>query len=103
MQEGAWRDFCASTGLTLYTLSCPIVHRNTHKAIRIYMGNLILGVNTVFCFFKLFIIGGKELTHDFSTPVILALIAFLQIKVAAIGGRQPMLAIRYTDFTVKLT
>ncbi len=37
----------------------------TEMPIRISMGCLILGVNTlyswVFCFFKLFIIGGKEL------------------------------------------
>ncbi len=38
----------------------------TEMPIRIYVGCIILGVNTlyrVFCFFKLFIIGGKELSH----------------------------------------
>ncbi len=34
----------------------------TEIPIRIYMGCLILGYR-VFCFFKLFIIGGKELIH----------------------------------------
>ena len=37
---------------------------DTHKAIRIYMGGLILGVNTLymlFCFFKLLAVVGNEL------------------------------------------
>ena len=37
---------------------------DTHKAIRIYIGDLILGVNTLymfFCFFKLFAVVGNEL------------------------------------------
>ncbi len=40
-------------------------HGLPYKPIRIYMGGLILGVNTLyrlFCFFKLFPISGKELT-----------------------------------------
>ncbi len=47
----------------VYTKQYPKVHIVFHKAIRIYMGGLILGVNTlyrVFCFLKLFIIGGKK-------------------------------------------
>ena len=40
---------------------------DTHKAIRIYIGGLILGVNTLymlFCFFKLLAVVGNELkTH----------------------------------------
>ncbi len=38
---------------------------SSHKPIRIYMGGLILGVNTLyrlFCFFKLFPMVGKGLT-----------------------------------------
>ena len=37
---------------------------DTHKAIRIYIGGLILGVNTLymlFCFFKLLAVVGNEL------------------------------------------
>ena len=37
---------------------------DTHKAIRIYIGGLILGVNTLymlFCFFKLLAVAGNEL------------------------------------------
>ena len=37
---------------------------DTHKPIRIYIGGLILGVNTLymfFCFFKLFAVVGNEL------------------------------------------
>ncbi len=40
------------------------VQKCTSSSIRIYMGGLILGVNTLYrfvCFFKLFIIGGKGL------------------------------------------
>ncbi len=59
--------FTGKTGeLTLYTLQCPKVHIIFHKAIRIYMGGLILGVNTLYrvvCFLKLFIIGGKGLRN----------------------------------------
>ena len=39
---------------------------NTHKPIRIYIGGLILGVNTLYmlsCFFKLFAVVGNELTR----------------------------------------
>ena len=39
---------------------------DTHKPIRIYIGGLILGVNTLymfFCFFKLFAVVGNELTE----------------------------------------
>ena len=38
---------------------------DSHKPIRIYIGVLILGVNTLymfFCFFKLFAVVGNELT-----------------------------------------
>ena len=38
---------------------------NTHKPIRIYIGGLILGVNTLYmlyCFFELFAVVGNELT-----------------------------------------
>ncbi len=38
---------------------------SSHKPIKIYMGGLILGVNTLyrlFCFFKLFPMVGKELS-----------------------------------------
>ncbi len=50
-------------GLTLYQ---PIMHNIicSHKPIRIYMGGLILGVNTLyklFSFFKLFPMVGKGL------------------------------------------
>ena len=44
---------------------------DTHKAIRIYIGGLILGVNTLymlFCFFKLLAVVGNELT---ASPVAL--------------------------------
>ena len=40
---------------------------NTHKPIRIYMGGLISGANTLyklFCFFKLFAAIGKGLTDS---------------------------------------
>ncbi len=46
-----------------YTPYSPNVPRDTHKPIRIYMGGLILVVNTlyrVFCFFQLFI---TEISH----------------------------------------
>ncbi len=53
-------------GLTLYQ---PMMHiicvMSSHKPIRIYMGGVILGVNTLyrlFCFFKLFPMVGKGLT-----------------------------------------
>ena len=39
---------------------------DTHKPIRIYIGGLILGVNTLymfFCFFKLFAVVGNELKY----------------------------------------
>ncbi len=42
--------------LTLYQLMTHICVMTTHKPIRIYMGGLILGVNTLyrlFCFLKL--------------------------------------------------
>ena len=47
---------------------------NTHKPIRIYMGGLILGANTLyklFCFFKLFAAIGKGLTVTTEVPVVL--------------------------------
>ncbi len=51
----------------LLTLYQPMTHMcvmSSHKPIRIYMGFLILGVNTLyrlFCFFKLFPMVGKGL------------------------------------------
>ncbi len=50
----------ATSILTLYQPMTPMTHicvMSSHKPIRIYMGGLILGVNTLyrlFCFFKLF-------------------------------------------------
>ncbi len=44
---------------------------SSHKPIRIYMGDLILGVNTLyrlFCFFKLFPMVGKGLMHIVLKP-----------------------------------
>ncbi len=43
---------------------------SSHKPIRVYMGGLILGVNTLyrlFCFFKLFPMVGKGLKVDAPT------------------------------------
>ncbi len=51
--------------LTLYQPMTHICVMSYHKPIRVYMGGLILGVNTlyrVFCFFKLFPMVGKGLT-----------------------------------------
>ncbi len=51
--------------LTLYQPMTHIRVMSSHKPIRIYMGGLILGVNTLyrlFCFFKLFPMVGKGLT-----------------------------------------
>ncbi len=49
--------------LTLYQPMTHICVMSSHKPIRIYMGGLILGVNTrLFCFFKLFLMVGKGLT-----------------------------------------
>ncbi len=51
----------------LSTLYQPMTHicvMSSHKPIRIYIGVLILGVNTLyrlFCFFKLFLMVGKGL------------------------------------------
>ncbi len=53
--------------LKFLTLYQPVMHicvMSSHKPIRIYMGGLILGVNTlyrVFCFFKLFPVVSKGL------------------------------------------
>ncbi len=60
--------------LTLYQPMTHICVMSSHnKPIRIYMGGLILGVNTlysVFCFFKLFLMVGKGLKDMSSTPEI---------------------------------
>ncbi len=51
--------------LTLYQPMTHIYVMSSHKPIKIYMGGLILGVNTLyrlFCFFKLFPMVGKGLT-----------------------------------------
>ncbi len=51
--------------LTLYQPMTHICVMSSHKPIRIYMGGLILGINTLyklFCFFKLFPMVGKGLT-----------------------------------------
>ncbi len=43
-----------------------VFHKLSHNGIRIYMGGLIPGVNTLyrlFCFFKLFAMVGKGLTE----------------------------------------
>ncbi len=56
------------------TLYQPMTHKcvmSSHKPIRIYMGGLILGVNTLyrlFCFFKLFPMIDKGL-NQFTTIV----------------------------------
>ncbi len=45
---------------------------SSHKPIRINMGDLILGVNTLyrlFCFFKLFPMVGKGLNHQHISPL----------------------------------
>jgi len=45
---------------------------NAHKLIRIYMGGLILGVNTLYmlsCFLKQFALIGKGLTVQYTTPL----------------------------------
>ncbi len=50
--------------LTLYQPTMHICVMSSHKPIRIYIGGLILGVNTLyrlFCFFKLFPMVGKGL------------------------------------------
>ncbi len=50
----------------LPTNDTSICVMSSHKPIRIYMGGLILGVNTLyrlFCFLKLFPMVGKRLTH----------------------------------------
>ncbi len=50
--------------LTLYQPMTHISVMSSHKPIKIYMGGLILGVNTLyrlFCFFKLFPMVGKGL------------------------------------------
>ncbi len=52
--------------LTLYQPMTHICVMSSHKPIRIYMGGLILGVNTLYrliCFFKLFPMVGKGLTQ----------------------------------------
>ena len=51
-------------GLTIAPCSSQMSPEDTHKSIRIYIGGLILGVNTLymfFCFFKLFAVVGNEL------------------------------------------
>ncbi len=53
--------------LTLYQPMTHICIMSSHKSIRIYMGGLILGVNTLyrlFCFFKLFPMVGKGLSSS---------------------------------------
>jgi len=48
--------------ISLYQPRTHICVMSSHKPIWIYMGGLILGVNTlyrVFCFFKLFLMVGK--------------------------------------------
>ena len=45
---------------------------DTHKAIRIYIGGLILGVNTLymlFCFFKLLAVVGNELIYQYNVNI----------------------------------
>ncbi len=52
--------------LTLYQPMTHICVMSSHKPIRMYMGGLILGVNTLyrlFCFFKLFPMVGKGLRY----------------------------------------
>ncbi len=54
-----------SNSLTLYQPMMHICVMSSHKPIRIYMGVLILGVNTLyrlFYFFKLFPMVGKGLS-----------------------------------------
>ncbi len=61
--------------LTLYqpmTHIICVMSSYNYKPIRIYMGGLILGVNTLyrlFCFFKLFPMVGKGLTTSIKPPV----------------------------------
>ncbi len=65
--------YCDSSSLTLYQPMTHICIMSSHKPIRMYMGGLILGVNTLyrlFCFFKLFPMVGKGLMNCklFSEP-----------------------------------
>ncbi len=63
---GPWEKLKGIVVLTLYQPRTHICDISSHKPIRIYMGGLILGVNTLyrlFCFFKLFPMVGKGLTQ----------------------------------------
>ncbi len=60
----AMDGYRVSTDLTLYQPMTHMCVMSSHKPIRMYMGFLVLGVNTIyrlFCFFKLFPMVGKGL------------------------------------------
>ncbi len=57
-------------GLNPLLTNDAYMHHELHKPVRIYMGRLILGVNTlyrVYCYFKLLPMVGKGLIHVLCT------------------------------------
>ncbi len=62
------------THLTFYQPMTHICVMSSHKPISIYMGGLILGINTLyrpFCFFKLFPMVGKGLIKKVPTLAVI--------------------------------
>ncbi len=78
---------------------------SSHKPISIYMGGLILGVNTLyrlFCFFKLFPMVGKGLINIFQDINLLKLRVLLKMDFFLVRNELIQYAIKFTKRTKTL-